>query len=75
METVAAVAAILAKIMQAAPIVLNGVEAAYPLAEKLISLIQGGDITPEQQAEVEAMVDDLFSQLQQPLPADDAPGA
>lgn len=71
METIAAVAAILAKIAQAAPIVMNGIEVAYPLAEKLVAMIRGDEITPEQQAEIEAMVDDLFNQLQQPL-ADDA---
>lgn len=65
----ALIAQILPLAIQAFPTVIKTVEDLRPFATQLFTTFSGGkEITPEQQGALEALLADLSSQLQQPLP-------
>lgn len=69
----ALIIATLAKIIKVAvdvgPDVIKGVQDAKPFAEQIFKSLMGNkEITQEELAELEAKIDDLAAQLQEPLP-------
>ena len=68
LATVELVSMIILKLIEAAPTVIKTVDDVTPFAKRLISVAKGDTVTPEQQAELEAMVDKLYAESQEPLP-------
>lgn len=68
-QLILTVAGIIKTLIDVGPDVIKGVQDAKPFAEQLVKTIFGKkEITNEELAELEAKIDDLAAQLQEPLP-------
>lgn len=57
--------------MKVYPVIVQGVENLKPFAVALYEKYTGEPITPEQRNELEAKIDDLHLQFQQPIPPEE----
>ena len=62
------VAGILLKVVAAAPTIVKAGQDLKPMAAQLVAIARGENVTPEQRAAIEMMVDAQFAAFQEALP-------
>lgn len=65
------VASVIKTAVDLGPTVIKGIEDAKPFADAIVRTLTGGEVTPEQLAELEAQIAALSAQLQAPMEGED----
>jgi len=68
LATIELVSMVLLKLIEAAPTVVKTIDDVTPLAKRFIAIVKGEKVTEAQQAELEALIDAVYAESQEPLP-------
>lgn len=68
LASITAIASIIEKLVKLGPAVIQTIEDAKPFAEVIIKAVSGKELTPEEITKLEATIDALSAEFQQPLP-------